>query len=111
MVLLAWLVGSCFFFYFYFFFFFFFFFLGFATCRSDHQIRVFPVPTEKQVSGSYLGPKADYEEMLAFCATHGVRPAIKTFPASEVNTALSELAANTLRYRAVLIFPAGESDE
>lgn len=69
------------------------------------------VPTEKQVSGSYLGPKADYEEMLAFCATHGVRPAIKTFPASEVNTALSELAANTLRYRAVLIFPAGESDE
>ena len=44
--------------------------------------------------------------MLSFCSEHDIRPAIKTFPAAEVNTALEELAANTLRYRAVLEFPA-----
>lgn len=64
------------------------------------------VPSEKTLAGSYLGPYADYEEMLAFAMEHGVKPMVELMPASEVNAAITKVRDNTARYRVVLEFGA-----
>ena len=62
------------------------------------------VPTERALVGSYLGPHDDYEEMLAFATTHGIRPKVEVMSASEVNAAIVKVRNNTARFRVVLEF-------
>lgn len=47
------------------------------------------VITEKSICGSYLGPKQDYAEMLAFAAKNKIWPMIETMPFAEVNSAFN----------------------
>jgi len=58
---------------------------------------------EKSLQGSYLGPRADYAEMLAFCATHGVKPKVEILKLEQVNEAVAKVKAGTARYRMVLV--------
>uniref|UniRef100_A0A7S2DML8 Prephenate dehydratase domain-containing protein n=1 Tax=Haptolina brevifila TaxID=156173 RepID=A0A7S2DML8_9EUKA len=60
------------------------------------------VPQERALVGSYLGPYADYEEMLAFATAHNVKPQIELFPAQQINEAITKVRNNTARYRIVL---------
>ena len=78
---------------------------------KDEQSRLFLqsiVPAERNIVGSYLGPHADYEEMLAFAAEHGVAPAVEVRPASEINAAIARVRDNAARYRMVLSFEEEE---
>merc|ERR1712118_525415 len=58
--------------------------------EKDQKCGVFMqsfVITEKKIVGSYLGPKADYEEMFQFCADHKVQPLVEEFELTEINEA------------------------
>jgi uncharacterized zinc-type alcohol dehydrogenase-like protein len=57
---------------------------------------------QKSVSGSPSGGPAVVDQMLAFCARHGIAPVIEKFPMSRVNDALDHLRAGKARYRVVL---------
>lgn len=60
------------------------------------------VQRECSIVGSYLGGKAQYDEMLAFAAVHGVEPWVETFAATQVNEAIERLRHGRARYRVVL---------
>mmetsp|Transcript_15726 Transcript_15726/g.49479 ORF Transcript_15726/g.49479 Transcript_15726/m.49479 type:complete len:287 (-) Transcript_15726:117-977(-) len=57
---------------------------------------------ERSLQGSYLGPLADYAEMLSFAAAHGVKPKVELMKLAEVNEAVAKIKAGTARYRMVL---------
>jgi uncharacterized zinc-type alcohol dehydrogenase-like protein len=42
------------------------------------------------------------DQMLAFCARHGIAPTVEEFPLSRINDALDHLRAGKARYRVVL---------
>ena len=52
------------------------------------------------VSGS--GGTTETQEMLDFCAEHGITADVEVLPLAEVNTALTRLARNDVRWRFVL---------
>ncbi len=60
------------------------------------------VPTAKSIIGSYLGPLADYTELLSFCAEHKVTPMVELVPLAEANTAVAKVKSGEVRYRMVL---------
>ena len=62
------------------------------------------VASERSVTGSYLAPYDEYEEMLNFAAEHGVAPQVELFDARDVNEAIKRLRDNSMRYRGVLVF-------
>eukprot|EP00746_Dinoflagellata_sp_MGD_P075671 gnl/MRDRNA2_/MRDRNA2_30431_c0_seq1.p1 gnl/MRDRNA2_/MRDRNA2_30431_c0~~gnl/MRDRNA2_/MRDRNA2_30431_c0_seq1.p1 ORF type:complete len:423 (+),score=92.38 gnl/MRDRNA2_/MRDRNA2_30431_c0_seq1:109-1269(+) len=79
--------------------------------EKDQKCGVFMqsfVITERQIVGSYLGPKADYEEMFEFCDKHNVKPMVEEFEMEQLNEAIEKLRKNDLRYRAVLKLPASK---
>jgi uncharacterized zinc-type alcohol dehydrogenase-like protein len=57
---------------------------------------------QKSVSGSPTGSPSTVDQMLAFCARHGIAPVIEEFPLSKVNEALDRLRSGQARYRVVL---------
>jgi len=61
------------------------------------------VPQERNMCGSYLGPYADYAEMLEFARKHEVKPVVELYPLSEVNVAMERVRDNKARYRCVLV--------
>lgn len=56
----------------------------------------------KSISGSAIGDPATIARMLEVAANHGVAPQIERFAMRDVNTALTKVRANAVRYRAVL---------
>jgi len=69
--------------------------------KSQVFLQAF-VPTEKVLVGSYLGPRADYEEMLQFAVDHGVKPAVEIMPVRDINAAVERVRSGQARYRVVL---------
>jgi uncharacterized zinc-type alcohol dehydrogenase-like protein len=63
------------------------------------------VTGERAIAGSDIGGRAQIREMLRFCAQHGVKAQVETFPMDEphVNVAIERLRENKVRYRAVLV--------
>jgi D-arabinose 1-dehydrogenase-like Zn-dependent alcohol dehydrogenase len=64
------------------------------------------VPLERSLVGSYLGPFADYDEMLEFAANHEITPQVEVVPSEKINSALDTVRQNKARYRVVLEFPS-----
>jgi D-arabinose 1-dehydrogenase-like Zn-dependent alcohol dehydrogenase len=60
------------------------------------------VPSEKSIVGSYLGPYADYQEMLQFSADNAIAPMVEVVPFAEVNAAVEKVKDGSARYRMVL---------
>jgi uncharacterized zinc-type alcohol dehydrogenase-like protein len=56
----------------------------------------------KSVSGSLIGSLADTQEVLEFCAAHGIAPAIQLIPISEINDAYARVIAGDVRFRYVI---------
>jgi len=77
-----------------------------------HVVGVVPEPMgvpavslifgQKSVSGSPTGSPVMIAAMLDFAARHKIAPQVEYFPMSQVNDALSRLAAGKARYRIVL---------
>lgn len=67
-----------------------------------------PVPAfslimrQRSVSGTPLGSPATIQDMLAFCARHGVKPVTEVFSMDDVNDAIQHLKEGKARYRIVL---------
>ncbi|ASR34428.1 alcohol dehydrogenase [Prauserella marina] len=56
----------------------------------------------KILTGSMIGGIAETQEMLDFCAEHGIGAEIETIAADQVNTAYERVASSDVRYRFVI---------
>jgi len=56
----------------------------------------------KSISGSNIGGIAETQEMLDFCAEHGIAAEIEVIPASGINEAYDRVLASDVRYRFVI---------
>ncbi len=56
----------------------------------------------RSVAGSNIGGIRETQEMLDFCAEHGIAAEIEVIPASEINTAYERVLASDVRYRFVI---------
>ena len=56
----------------------------------------------KILTGSGIGGLAETQEMLDFCAEHGIAPEIETIRMDEVNTAYDRMEASDVKYRFVI---------
>jgi len=67
-----------------------------------------PVPVfallqqRRTFAGSMIGSIRETQEMLDFCAEHGIGPEIELIPASQVNEAWKRVLASDVRYRFVI---------
>jgi uncharacterized zinc-type alcohol dehydrogenase-like protein len=66
-------------------------------------VSAFPlVMGRRSLSGSLIGGIAETQEMLDFCAEHGIVSDIELIPVQQVNTAYERMLKNDVRYRFVL---------
>ena len=56
----------------------------------------------RSLAGSLVGGIKETQEMLDFCAEHGVIADIETIPMQEIETAFSRMIANDVKYRFVV---------
>jgi len=56
----------------------------------------------KELAGSFIGGVADTQEMLDFCAAHGVVPDIELIPIQQINAAYERLLKSDVKYRFVI---------
>ncbi|AQP45813.1 NAD(P)-dependent alcohol dehydrogenase [Tessaracoccus flavus] len=56
----------------------------------------------KVLAGSQIGGIKETQEMLEFCAEHGINPVIEIIDADEINEAYDNVVASKVRYRYVI---------
>lgn len=56
----------------------------------------------RSLAGSPIGGIAETQEMLDFCAAHGVAPEIEIIPMAGINAAYERMGRNDVRYRFVI---------
>ncbi|MGO1594187.1 MAG: zinc-binding dehydrogenase [Ancrocorticia sp.] len=60
------------------------------------------VPARRTLAGSTTGGIPEIEEMLAFCAEHGILPETELIGADRINEAYERVLASDVRYRFVI---------
>ncbi|WP_129338292.1 NAD(P)-dependent alcohol dehydrogenase [Cellulomonas endophytica] len=60
------------------------------------------IPFRRSFAGSTIGGIAETQEMLDFCAEHGIAAQIETIRADQVNEAYERVLASDVRYRFVI---------
>jgi uncharacterized zinc-type alcohol dehydrogenase-like protein len=66
-------------------------------------VQVFSlIGTRRSFAGSTIGGIAETQEMLDFCAEHGIGAEIEVIPAERVNEAWERVVASDVRYRFVI---------
>ncbi|CAN1356525.1 Probable cinnamyl alcohol dehydrogenase 9 [Linum perenne] len=67
------------------------------------ELPIFPlVLGRKLVGGSDIGGMKETQEMLDFCAKHGITADVEVIPIDQVNVAMDRLAKSDVRYRFVI---------
>lgn len=56
----------------------------------------------RTVSGSVVGGTKETQEMIDFCATHGIHPKIELIPIDYINEALQRVINKDVKYRFVI---------
>jgi uncharacterized zinc-type alcohol dehydrogenase-like protein len=56
----------------------------------------------RSLAGSLIGGIRETQEMLDFCATHGVAADVEVIPIQEINQAYERMLRNDVRYRFVI---------
>ncbi|MET0928311.1 MAG: alcohol dehydrogenase, partial [Aeromicrobium sp.] len=56
----------------------------------------------RSFAGSSIGSIAETQEMLDFCAEHGVAPEVELITADQINDAYERVLASDVRYRFVI---------
>ena len=56
----------------------------------------------KSVAGSLIGSIAETQEVLDFCAEHGIAPDIQVIPIQEINHAYKKVEGGEVRFRYVI---------
>ena len=73
----------------------------------DVQFAALPlILAQQSIVMSPVGSRSEIKAMLEFSARHRIVPQVEVFAMSEVNNVLERLAANQIRYRAVLANPS-----
>jgi uncharacterized zinc-type alcohol dehydrogenase-like protein len=62
------------------------------------------------VAGSLIGNLADTQEVLDFCAAHGIGPDIQVIPIQDINDAYDKVEAGDVRFRYVIDMASLEAD-
>jgi uncharacterized zinc-type alcohol dehydrogenase-like protein len=66
-------------------------------------VTVFPLLLQRRTfAGSAIGSISETQEMLDFCAEHGIGAEIEVIPAAEINQAWERVLASDVRYRFVI---------
>ena len=65
----------------------------------------------KRVAGSLIGSIADTQEVLEFCAEHGVGPDVQVIPIQEINHAYKEVVKGDVRFRYVIDMASLKNEE
>ncbi len=60
------------------------------------------IPQRRSFAGSMIGGLPETQEMLDFCAEHGIGSEIEVIPAEKINEALDRVVASDVRYRFVI---------
>jgi len=60
------------------------------------------IPQRRSFAGSAIGGIRETQEMLDFCAEHGIAAEIEVIPAAQVNEAWERVLASDVRYRFVI---------
>ncbi|WBU37458.1 NAD(P)-dependent alcohol dehydrogenase [Homoserinibacter sp. YIM 151385] len=58
--------------------------------------------TRRSFAGSTIGSIAETQEMLDFCAEHGIASTVEVIPAEQINEAYERVLAGDVRYRYVI---------
>ena len=58
--------------------------------------------SRRSFAGSSIGSIAETQEMLDFCAEHGIAPEIELIPAEQINEAYERVLSSDVRYRFVI---------
>ncbi|PQP98743.1 putative cinnamyl alcohol dehydrogenase 1 [Prunus yedoensis var. nudiflora] len=59
-------------------------------------------PSMKSISGSVTGGTKDIQEMIDFCASHGIHPMIEIIPIQYANEAIERLLKSDVKYQFVI---------
>lgn len=66
-------------------------------------VSAFPlIVGRRRLAGSYVGSIKETQEMLDFCARHGIAADIETIAIQDINTAFERVARSDVRYRFVI---------
>jgi uncharacterized zinc-type alcohol dehydrogenase-like protein len=75
--------------------------------HRDVQFAALPlILAHQSIVMSPVGTRSEIKAMLDFSARHSIGPQVEVFPMDQVNNVLEQLAANEVRYRAVLTNPS-----
>jgi uncharacterized zinc-type alcohol dehydrogenase-like protein len=70
---------------------------------APDKFRAFSlIGARRSLAGSSIGGLADTQEMLDFCAAHGIKPAIELIDADAVGDAYERVERSDVRYRFVI---------
>lgn len=56
----------------------------------------------RRLAGSLIGGIAETQEMLDFCAEHGITSDIETIPMQQINAAYERMLKSDVKYRFVI---------
>lgn len=74
-------------------------------------VQVFSlIPYRRSFAGSAIGGIRETQEMLDFCAEHGVVPEIEIISANQIDEAWERVLASDVRYRFVIDISAMTED-
>jgi len=65
----------------------------------------------RSVAGSLIGNLADTQEVLDFCAEHGIGPDIQIIPIQDINDAYKKVEKGDVRFRYVIDMSSLKADE
>jgi uncharacterized zinc-type alcohol dehydrogenase-like protein len=70
---------------------------------KPHELQVFPLlGSRRRIAGSPIGGIAETQEMLDFCAKHGIVSDIEQIPIQKINDAYTRMIKNDVKYRFVI---------
>jgi uncharacterized zinc-type alcohol dehydrogenase-like protein len=73
-----------------------------APSKPDSVHAFMLIAGRRSLAGSSIGGMPDTQEMLDFCAEHGVKPQIELISADEVDGAYDRVVSSDVRYRFVI---------
>jgi alcohol dehydrogenase (NADP+) len=73
-----------------------------APAAPDSYRAFSLIAARRSLAGSPIGGLAETQEMLDFCAAHGVKPAIELIDAAQVGDAYQRVERSDVRYRFVI---------
>ena len=76
--------------------------VGALTALEPPLTGMSVIANRRRIAGSAIGGMAETQEMLDFCAEHGIVSDIETIPMAQVNEAYERLLKNDVKYRFVI---------